>query len=496
MSATLILIIIIIYFGFLFAISWYTSRRADQTAYFIGNRASPWFAVAFGLIGDSLSGVTFVSVPGAVAVSQFSYMQIVFGYVLGYAVIAQVLLPLYYKMQLTSIYTYLGERLGIASQKTGSFYFIVSRLIGAAFRLYISAMVLQLFIFNAWGVSFEVTVSIIIILILLYTYKGGIKTLVWTDTMQSSFLMLGVILSIVAIANAMDLNFTGIVSTVRNSEYARIFFWDWQEKNFFFKQFFSGALIAIVMTGLDQNMMQKNLSIRTLPEAQKNIRWFSVVLVFINLFFVALGALLFEFATAQQIAIPERTDQLFPLLALEHLGIFAAVVFVLGITAATFSSADSVLTTLTTSFYIDILEKKAEAEHESGASRRIRHFIHIAFAVLLLIVIIVFNRINNDTVINAVFTVAGYTYGPLLGLFAFGILTKRSVIDKWVPLACIISPVMCYFLNVNSEQWLNGYKFGYELLLMNGIITFLLLYFLSLDKSLQNERKVQTKKDI
>ncbi|MFN3939362.1 MAG: sodium:solute symporter [Chitinophagales bacterium] len=496
MSATLILTIIIFYFSFLFAISWYTARKADQTAYFIGNRTSPWFAVAFGLIGDSLSGVTFVSVPGAVAATQFSYMQIVFGYVLGYVVIAQVLLPLYYKMHLTSIYTYLGERLGMASQKTGSFYFIISRLIGAAFRLYISAMVLQLFIFNAWGISFEVTVSIIIILILLYTYKGGIKTLVWTDTMQSSFLMLGVILSIVAIANAMDLNFAGIVSTVRSSEYARIFFWDWQEKNFFFKQFFSGALIAIVMTGLDQNMMQKNLSIRTLPEAQKNIRWFSVVLVFINLFFVALGALLFEYASVQQIAIPERSDQLFPLLALEHLGMFAAVVFVLGITAATFSSADSVLTTLTTSFYIDILGKHTDDTHESGADRRTRHYIHIAFAVLLLIVIVVFNRINNDTVINAVFTVAGYTYGPLLGLFAFGILTKRNVPDKWVPLACILPPVICYFLNMYSVQWLNGYKFGYELLLVNGVITFMCLYFLSLNQTGPHEREIPSEKNI
>ncbi|MBK6732347.1 MAG: sodium:solute symporter [Bacteroidetes bacterium] len=492
MSATVILIIIIVYFLFLFTISWYTSRKADQTAYFIGNRVSPWYAVAFGLIGDSLSGVTFVSVPGAVEATQFSYMQIVFGYVLGYVVIAQVLLPLYYRMNLTSIYTYLGERLGLASQKTGSFYFILSRLIGAAFRLYISAMVLQLFIFDAWGVSFAVTVTIIIILILLYTYKGGIKTLVWTDTMQSSFLLLGVIFSIVAISNAMDLNFTGIVTTVRNSEYARIFFWDWHEKNFFFKQFFSGALIAIVMTGLDQNMMQKNLSIRTLPEAQKNIRWFSVVLVFVNLFFVALGALLFEYAKAQQIAIPEHTDQLFPLLALEHLGMFAAIVFVLGITAATFSSADSVLTTLTTSFYIDILGKSTEAEHESKSNRTTRHIIHIAFAILLLAVIIVFQRINNDTVINAVFTVAGYTYGPLLGLFAFGILTKRNVRDRWVPFACLLPPVLSYFLNAHSVEWLNGYKFGYELLLMNGIITFVLLYLLSINKSTYHERKIHT----
>ncbi len=471
MTPLLILSCIAIYFSILLFISWYTSKNANQQSYFIGNRQSAWYLVAFGLIGDSLSGVTFVSVPGAVYNQQFGYMQLVFGYLLGYLVIAKVLLPLYYKLQLTSIYSYLGMRFGSNSQKTGSFFFLLSRLIGAAFRLYISATVLQLFIFDAWGVPFALTVSVVIALILLYTYRGGIKTLVWTDTLQSGFLLMGVLLSIVAIANALDLNFMGIVNTVKESEYSQIFFWDWKEKSNFFKQFFSGAFIAIVMTGLDQNMMQKNLSCKSLPEAQKNIYWFSVVLIFVNLFFVSLGALLYAYAAKMGISLPAKTDQLFPLLALNHLGIFAAIVFVLGITAATFSSADSVLTTLTTSFCIDFLKQDPNVENEQ--SKRTRHWVHISFAFLLLIVIIIFQQINNDAVINSVFTAAGYTYGPLLGLFGMGLFTKISLKDRWVPLICIASPIIVWILDKYSVQWLNGYKFGFELLMLNGLITFI-----------------------
>jgi Na+/proline symporter len=347
MTTTIILGSIVLYFSLLLLISWYTSRNVDSQSYFNGNKQSPWYLVAFGLIGDSLSGVTFISVPGAVMNQQFGYMQLVLGYLLGYLVIAQVLLPLYYRLNLTSIYSYLGTRFGTNSQKTGSFFFILSRLIGAAFRLYISATVLQLFIFDQWNIPFWLTVSIVIVLILIYTYRGGIKTLVWTDTLQSGFLLMGVILSIVAIASALDLNFVEMVQTVRNSEYSQVFFWDWHEKSFFFKQFFSGAFIAIVMTGLDQNMMQKNLSCKSLGEAQKNIYWFSFVLIFVNIFFMSLGALLYTYANEMSIALPAKTDQLFPLLALNHLGLFASIVFILGITAATFSSADSVLTTLT-----------------------------------------------------------------------------------------------------------------------------------------------------
>jgi SSS family transporter len=485
MTPLLIISCIAIYFCILLFISWYTSKNANQQSYFIGNRQSAWYLVAFGLIGDSLSGVTFVSVPGAVYNQQFGYMQLVLGYLLGYLVIAKVLLPLYYRLQLTSIYSYLGTRFGKNSQKTGSFFFLLSRLIGAAFRLYISATVLQLFIFDAWGIPFWLTVTVVIALILLYTYRGGIKTLVWTDTLQSGFLLLGVILSIVAIANALDLNFAGIIQTVKDSPYSQVFFWDWQPKSNFFKQFFSGAFIAIVMTGLDQNMMQKNLSCKSLGEAQKNIYWFSFVLIFVNLFFVSLGALLYAYAAKMGIELPSKTDQLFPLLALNHLGTFAAIVFVLGITAATFSSADSVLTTLTTSFCIDFLGQ--DPEQENIKSKNTRHLVHIAFAVLLLVVIIIFQKINNDAVINSVFTAAGYTYGPLLGLFGLGLFTNIKVKDRWVPIICIISPILVWILDKNSVQWLSGYKFGFELLMLNGLITFIGLLML---KAGSNEQGV------
>jgi Na+/proline symporter len=461
-------------------IAWYTSRKATSISYYLGNKQSPWFLVAFGLIGDSLSGVTFVSIPGAVVNDKFSYMQIVLGYLVGYFVIAKVLLPLYYRLKLTSIYSYLGERFGSSSEKTGSFFFILSRLIGAAFRLYISAAVLQIFIFNQWGIPFWLTTTIVIGLILLYTYRGGIKTLVWTDSVQSGFLLLGVILSIIVIARELSLDFTGMISTVKNSPYSQIFFWDWHEKNFFFKQFFSGVFIAIVMTGLDQNMMQKNLSLKSLPDAQKNIYWFSSILIFVNLFFVSLGALLYTYATSKGITLPVKTDELFPMLALTQLGVFAAVVFMLGITAATFSSADSVLTTLTTSFCIDILKMKSDKE--SLKQKNTRHLVHVSFAVLLLLVIIVFREINNDAVINSVFKVAGYTYGPLLGLFAFGLYTKFSVRDKFVPVVCIIAPVISYLLDINSVELFNGYKFGFEILILNGLLTFIGLYTIKSSK--------------
>ncbi len=472
MRPEIILLCMVLYFGALFLIAWITGKNATNEGYFIGNRQSPWYAVAFGLIGDSLSGVTFVSVPGKVANDQFSYMQMVLGYVPGYLIIALVLMPLFYRLKLTSIYSFLGTRLGTVSQKTGSFFFIISRLIGAAFRLYISAIVLQLFIFDNWGIPFYLTVTIVILLILLYTFKGGIKTLVWTDTLQSGMLLIGVILSIIAISSHLNLSFSTLTSTIVKSDYSKIFFWDWHKENYFFKQFISGALIAVVMTGLDQNMMQKNLSMKSLPEAQKNLYWFSGVLVLVNLFFVSLGALLYTYATQMNIELPIKTDYLFPMLALNHLGTFAAIAFILGITAATFSSADSVLTTLTTSFCIDYLGFDENKEEEKK-QKRIRHLVHILFAVLLLFTIVVFKEVNNDSVINAVFRVAGYTYGPLLGLFAFSLFTKWNVRDRLVPIICIISPILSYGFYLNSENWFSGYKFGFELLLLNGIITFI-----------------------
>lgn len=478
MSPYIVISVLVGYFCLLLLISWITSRNAGQSEYFIGNKKSPWYAVAFGMIGDSLSGVTFISVPGTVGTAQFSYMQLVFGYFFGYIVITQILLPVYYQLNLTSIYTYLRQRFGQWSEKTGSFYFLLSRTLGAAGRLFLAVSVIQLFVFTPLGVPFEVSVAIVIALMLIYTYKGGIKTLVWTDVLQSSVLLLGVILSIVAICNNMNLDFAGMVNTVKESDYNQIFFWDWKEKSFFPKQFLGGMFIAIAMTGLDQNMMQKNLSCPNLKDAQKNIRWFSVVLIFVNMFFLALGSLIYAYIQQHGIPIPlndaglPNTDHLFPTLALHHLGTFASIVFILGLVAATFSSADSVLTTLTTSFYIDVLHAEENAKFNEKKRTQLRHIIHIAFAVILLLVILIFEWLNQDAIINTVLTVAGYTYGPLLGLFAFGLLTKRVANDRAVPIICIITPIICFVLSTYSKQWFGGYSFGHELLLLNGILTF------------------------
>lgn len=478
MSPALILACVGGYFGFLLLIAWFTSRNASNASYFLGNKSSPWYAVAFGLIGDSLSGVTFISVPGKVAADQFSYLQIVFGYVIGYVVIAEVLLPLYYRLNLTSIYSYLRQRFGPHSQKVGALFFILSRTTGAAARLFLAANVFQTFVFDQWNVPFWLTVSITIALILAYTYRGGIKTLVWTDTFQSTFLLLGVVLSIATIASELNLGLSGLISTVRESEMSKTFFWDWRATNYFWKQFLSGIFIAIVMTGLDQNMMQKNLSCRSLREAKKNIYSFTGVMVLVNLLFVSLGVLLFHYAKTKGVEIPKTTDHLFPTLALHHLGAFAAMVFVIGLTAATFSSADSVLTTLTTSFCIDWLGMEERKGFTDAQKTALRHKVHIGFAVVLWLVILGFKALNSKAVIDAIFTLASYTYGPLLGLFAFGLFAKLSVRDGWVPLICCASPLICFVIQTNSVRWLNGYKMGFELLMLNGLLTFIGLWLI------------------
>ncbi len=465
--------VIAAYFFVLVGISWWKGRGNDSDGYFLGNRSSPWYIVAFGMIGDSLSGVTFVSVPGEVGVKNFHYLQIVLGYMVGYFVIAKVLLPLYYKLQLTSIYSYLKERFGPVSQQTGSFYFLLSRTIGAAFRLFISAGVLQLFLFDQLGVPFWISVSIIIILILAYTLKGGIKTLIWTDTFQSLFLLLGVILTCGAIISQMDLSFTEAVQQISDSPHSKIFNWDPSSKLYFFKQFLSGMFVAIAMTGLDQNMMQKNLSVRTLPEAQKNILWFSVIVLIVNVIFVSLGALMYLYASAKGIAVPAKTDEFLPMLTLNYLGTFAAIVFLLGIIAATFSSADSVLTTLTTSLYIDILHLDEDSKVTEKRKVQYRNMIHGGFAFLLLAVILLFRALNNDAVISGIFTAAGYTYGPLLGLFAFGIYTRTSIHDKLVPLVCILAPLISFAISYYSPLLFGGYQIGFELLIINGLLTFI-----------------------
>lgn len=483
MSMYLILFSVIGYFGLLMLIAWYTSNKAGESGYFTGNKQSPWYIVAFGLIGDSLSGVTFISVPGAVGTNQFSYMQMVLGYIIGYLVIAEFLLPIYYKLNLISIYSYLEKRFGKISQKTGSLFFILSRLVGAAFRLYIALIVLDIYFFSAFNIPFAVSALIVIGLILLYTYKGGIKTLVWTDTLQSGFLLAGVALSIYVVCGQLNYNLFDAISAVKESPMSKLFFFDdWMSKNNFFKQFFGGMFIAIAMTGLDQNMMQKNLSCKSLGDAQKNIRWFSIVVVFINLLFVGLGVLLYQFAAAKGIAIPAKTDQLFPNIALNYVGGIGAIVFILGITAATFSSADSVLTTLTTSFCIDILGY--DETHESKEHKKNRHFIHIGFALVLFLIIIIFKELNNDAVINQVFRFAGYTYGPLLGLFAFGLFNKISIKDRLVPLVCLAAPIICYFLDTYSKRLFGDYQFGQELLILNGLLTFIGLWLIKNNRQL------------
>ncbi len=480
LSPALILAWIGAYFAVLLAIAWVTARHAGNAAYFLGNRASPWYVVAFGLIGDSLSGVTFISVPGQVRNTQFGYLQVVFGYAVGYVVIAQVLLPLFYRLQLTSIYAYLDHRLGPTAQRTGAAFFLLSRLLGAAARLYLAAGVAQAFVFDAWNIPFSLSVTGIIVLILLYTYRGGIKTLVWTDTFQSAFLLLGLIGSVVAMAHALGMGPIDLFHAVRQGPYHRVFTLDLLPAGSFWKEFVGGAFIAICMTGLDQNMMQKNLSCRSLPEAQRNLHWFALIVVAVNVLFLTLGALLYFYAQHAGMAVPEQTDLLFPTLALQHLGTATAIIFLLGLTASTFSSADSVLTTLTTSFCIDILGTERRPEISEMRRTRLRHIFHLVFAVLLLLSILGFRAVASAAVIALVLKIAAYTYGPLLGLFGFGILTRRQVRSAWVPAVAVAAPFLCWIFEANSAAWLGGYRVGNELLVVNGILTFLGLWIIRL----------------
>ena len=473
MNTNIILLIFIIYFLVLLFISRLTTKKSSFNDFFNANRSSPWYLVAFGMIGTSLSGVTFISVPGEVGNSNFSYFQVVLGYLLGYYVIAKVLLPLYYKLNLVSIYTYLDQRFGYYSYKSGAFFFLLSRTIGASFRLFLVAGGLQIAVFNQLGMPFYFSVLITILLIWVYTFKGGIKTIVWTDALQTFFMLSAVIITIFIILEEMNLSFFESIELVKNSQYSNIFYFDWKSSNDFFKQFFSGAFIAIVMTGLDQDMMQKNLTCKNLEDAQKNIFWFCVILVIANLLFLSLGALLYIYSESLNIPIPQRSDDLYPLLALNNLGEITSVIFLLGIIAAAYSSADSALTSLTTSFCIDFLNID-----NSSNKKRIRFFVHIGFSIILFVVILIFKEINDESVINSIFKAAGYTYGPLLGLFSFGIFTKYNVRDRYVLPICILSPALSYLVNIYSEQLLFGYKFGFEILLLNGLITFLGLFLI------------------
>lgn len=474
LSPVLLLTVIGGYFLLLLTISYFTSKDSDTQSFFNADKQSPWYLVAFGMIGATLSGVTFISVPGWVADSQFSYMQMVLGYLLGYYIIATVLMPMYYKMNLVSIYSYLEDRFGIASYKTGAAFFLLSRTIQASFRLYLVAIVLQAFVMDAYGIPFFVTVMMTILLIWLYTFRGGIKTIVWTDTLQTLCMIVAVIATILAIADGMQLSLGNVIVEIKNSDYASIFNFEggWSDPKNFFKQFLSGAFIAVVMTGLDQDMMQKNLTCKNIGEAQKNMFWFSIVLVFANIIFLSLGAMLYMYASQKGIELPSKGDLLYPTIALSHLSPFIGVLFVLGLIAAAYSSADSALTALTTSFCVDFLGFN-DGERTEESKKKTRWVVHVMFSFILLGVITIFYYINDDAVISQIFKAAGYTYGPLLGLYAFGFFTKAKVRDIWVPLVCISSPILTYIINANSAGWLGGYKFGYELLLLNGMITFL-----------------------
>ncbi|MBP1841459.1 sodium:solute symporter [Formosa algae] len=470
MSATQIILLIVAYFGVLILISYITGKKADNNAFFKGNKQSPWYVVAFGMIGASLSGVTFISVPGWIEASQFSYMQVVFGYVVGYLVIGTVLLPLYYKLNLTSIYTYLEERFGNYSYKTGASFFLISRIVGASFRLFLVANVLQIILFDDLGIQFWQTVTITVLLIWLYTFKSGIKTIVWTDTLQTLFMLVAIGVAIYSVSADLNLGGKTALNFVLDSDLSKMFFFDdVKTANYFWKQFISGAFIAIVMTGLDQDMMQKNLTCKSLKDAQKNMFWFTIVLTITNFVILSLGLLLTVYA--QQNGIDAHKDDLFPILAKHHLGTGVFIFFLLGLIAAAYSSADSALTSLTTSFSIDILD--IEKKYDEAKQIKVRRQIHVLISLLLILVIITFKYvIKDESVIAKLFVFAGYTYGPLLGLYSFGLFTTWKVKDKLVPLIAVLSPILSYIISVNSLKWF-GFEFGFFILILNGFLTFL-----------------------
>ncbi len=472
MNAPLILLVITVYFALLFLVAQLTSRKVTAKSFFTGDRESPWFLVAFGMIGASLSGVTFISVPGEVGGSYFNYFQLVLGYVPGYLVIATVLMPMYYKYNLVSIYAYLDQRFGFWSYKTGAFFFILSRTLCSSLRVFLVANVLQLVLFDYWGVPFWVSVAITVLLIWVYTFRGGIKTVVWTDSLQTFFMLASVGVSIYLISDELGIHSpAALISTVGESELSTIFNWDWQSGKNFFKQFFSGAFIAIVMTGLDQDMMQKNLTCRNIGEAQKSMFWFTIILVIVNLLFLTLGALLYIYAEAKGIAIPARTDDLYPMLATQYFPALAAIVFILGITAAAYSSADSTLTALTTSFCFDFLDIEKRYPEERQQSVRMR--VHVMFTAIMFVVILLSGGSMTKVSSTLSSLVASYTYGPLLGLYAFGLFTKWQINDRWTPLVAILAPSIAFALSTYSQELLFGYKFGFEILIVNGLFTFL-----------------------
>lgn len=493
MTPIAILLLIVVYFAMLFTISRIVSKKdSSNDAFFSANKNSKWYLVAFGMIGTALSGVTFISVPGEVGSpngEQFKYFQFVLGNAIGFIIIAKLLLPLYYRMNLTSIYGYIEQRLGTVSYKTSAFIFLISRTIGSAFRLYLVVIVLQRYVFDFYKVPFAITVLSALLLIFAYTYRGGLKTIIFTDTLQTIFIVASVFMTIFFICDSLDMSAIGAFEAVKESNYSKIFFYeDFVGSRFHFvKQILGGIFVTIAMVGLDQDLMQKNLSCKNIDEAQKNMFTFTGIFVLINIFFLCVGALLYIYANKYSIEVPidyatgkPRTDLLFPEIAFNHLAIIPSIVFLLGLTAATFATTDSALTALTTSFCIDFLGMDKAENSGKKNNVRTRHLVHLGFSLLMFAVIIVFNSLNDKSVVTMIFRIASYTYGPLLGLYSFGLFVKsKSVYDKFVPIVCLLSPILTYILSENSAALLGGYVFDNELIIVNGLITFIGLFIIS-----------------
>ena len=474
MSVPLVLLILGGYFGLLFLVSWLSRGRGDAATFFLANRSAPWPVVAYGMIGVAISGITFISVPGQVASTQFSYFQLVTGYVLGLLAVAFVLLPVFYRMKQVSIYAYLGERFGPRTHKTGAVFFLLAQLATAAFKLYLMASVLQLVLFDALGFPFGLTVLITLLLIWLYTYRGGIQTIIITDTLQTTFLLLAVVLSIAAICTQLDLSPAGLYDALEEKGYSHIFEWSWSSPRNFFKLMLTGFLLTVMTNGLDQSVMQKHLTCKTLWDSQKNLISLAFILIFVNFLFLYLGGALQLFAEARQLPIPAMTDNLYPELAFHHLGPLAATLFLIGIAAAAYSSADSSLTGLTTSFCVDILRFDLNKDDRP----RLRQGIHLGFTLLLFVLIMAFQRINESSVLHAFIRTSGFVYGPLAGLFAFGLMSEKRVSDTWAPVVCVLCPLLAFLLDRNGEAWL-GYTFGYDILVFNSLLTLLGIYLLT-----------------
>lgn len=471
MTPFIVILTIAIYFIVLFGISYLSSRNTDSEGFFIGNRKSPWFLVAIAMIGSSISGVTFVSVPGMVGANNFAYLQMVLGFVVGQIIIAFVLIPLFYKMNLVSIYEYLENRFGIKSYKTGAWFFFISKMLGASVRLFLVCITLQLLVFDPLNLPFVLNAIITVLLVWLYTFKGGVKTLIWTDAFKTLCLVVSVVLTIYFIAKDLNLDVKGLYTTIKDSTLSKTFFFDdINDKRFFFKQFLAGIFTMIATTGLDQDMMQRNLSCKNHKDSQKNMITSGISQFFIILMFLMLGVLLFIYTAKMNISLPESSDKLFPMIATgEGFPMIVGILFIIGLISAAYSAAGSALTALTTSFTVDILQSKDKMTSEQ--LDKTRKLVHIGMAVCMVVVILIIEMLNNTSVIDAVYILTSYTYGPILGLFAFGIFCKKAVKDKYIPLVAIAAPILCYIIDKNSEIWFNGYSFSYELLILNALFT-------------------------